>query len=260
MGFEDRRRQILNQLSHQPLLFFQDLEQLLDVSPTTIRRDLTVLEKQGDIIRFHGGIKKNKGVAEISMAKKQTLNTEAKKQIARYAASLIKPNSLIFIASGSTTYPMIDYLEDTSVTVVTNGIPHAEALNKKHIRAFLLCGYIKERTRSTAGDQTVKMISSFTFDQSFVGANGIGANLDLLSADEYEHNIKTAAIQSSNRTYIMADHSKFCANAMYRISSAEHPEVYIITDQYSGEPAGQLIDVVTSDSQASSLFSEKGLV
>lgn len=241
MGFEERRQMILNQLNQQPLLFFPDLEQLLDVSPTTIRRDLTVLEAQGDVIRFHGGVKKNKGVAEIPMAKKQAMNPEAKKQIARYAASLIQPNSLIFIASGSTTYAMTEFIEDTTITVVTNGIPHAETLNKKHIRAFLLCGYIKERTRSTAGDQTVKMITSYTFDQSFVGANGIGSNLDLLSADEYEHNIKHGAITSSNHTYIMADHSKFCANAMYRISLEGHPNVSIITDRYEGDVPSNLI-------------------
>lgn len=241
MGLDKRKKIILAQLEQQPVLFFSDLEQLLDVSPTTIRRDLTLLEKEGSVVRFHGGIKKDKGVAEMSMNKKQTIHTEEKKIIAETAAEKIRSNSLIFIGSGSTTFAMLNYINDTSVTVITNGIPHAEMLNKKNIRTFLLCGFIKERTRSTCGEQTVKMISSYTFDSAFLGANGIGNQLDLLSADEYEHNIKATAIQASNTSYILADSSKFQATAMYSIPLQSTPNTFIITEEYNGEPSQNLI-------------------
>lgn len=241
MGFDKRKNIILAQLEQQPFLFFSDLEHLLDVSPTTIRRDLTALEKEGSIIRFHGGIKKDKGVAEMSMNKKQTIHADRKKLIAKTAAEKIKPNSLIFIGSGSTTFAMLNYIHDTSITVITNGIPHAELLNKKNIRTFLLCGFIKERTRSTAGEQTVKMIHSYVFDSAFLGANGVGSQLELLSADEYEHNIKNAAIQASNYSYILADSSKFQATAMFNIPLQERPNIFIITEDYGGSCSQNII-------------------
>lgn len=50
----------------------------LDVSPTIIRRDLTA-EKEGILSRFRG-IKKNNGIIEQSMSKKN-LNIRAKRKL-----------------------------------------------------------------------------------------------------------------------------------------------------------------------------------
>lgn len=236
MKFNERKDLILNTLKKQPILSFPELEQLLGVSPTTIRRDLTLLEKEGLLSRFHGGIKKDNGIVEQSMSKKQSINIEAKKKIGKIAASLIHPNELIFIGSGSTTYYMIDYIKDTSITVITNGIPHAEALNAKNIRTFLLCGFLKERTRSLVGNETYKLIESYHFDQVFSSANGINANFDILSTDEYEHNIKKSAMSRGRVSYIMVDSSKFNKTAMYVLPKTEN--TYLITETLTEELKG----------------------
>ena len=62
MRFNERKALIISTLKKQPILSFPELELLLGVSPTTIRRDLTTLEKEGILSRFHGGIKKNNGI------------------------------------------------------------------------------------------------------------------------------------------------------------------------------------------------------
>ncbi|MDU1910087.1 DeoR/GlpR family DNA-binding transcription regulator [Fusobacterium sp.] len=233
MRFNERKALIINTLKKQQILSFPELELLLSVSPTTIRRDLTALEKEGILSRFHGGIKKNNGIIEQSMSKKQSLNIEAKKKIGKIAASLIHPNELIFIGSGSTTYYMINYIKDTSITVITNGIPHAEALNAKNIRAFLLCGFLKDKTRSVVGKETNKLIESYHFDQVFSSANGMNADFDILSTDEYEHNIKKSAVSRGKVSYIMIDSSKFNKTAMYTLP--RNKDTYIITESLTEE-------------------------
>lgn len=235
MNFEERKDLIIRELKKKGKLSFQEIEAIVDVAPTTIRRDLTALEQSGDLIRFHGGIKLDKGVTESSMRKKSSLHIKEKKLIGAYAAQMIQPNELIFVASGSSTYAMIEYISETSISVITNGIPHAEAFNKKNIRTFLLCGFLKEHTRSVAGSETVNMIKSFQFDRVFVGANGIGSNLDLLSADTFEHEIKKTAIQNCKHAYIMVDFSKFDTTAMYSIHLKDYPNAMIITERYAQE-------------------------
>lgn len=232
MNFEDRKELILETLSKKGKLAFLEIEALVDVAPTTIRRDLTTLEQEGLLIRFHGGVKLDKGITESSMYKKSSMHIDEKKIIGKACAKLIQPNEFIFIASGSSTFQMIEHINDTSISVITNGIPHAEALHKKNIRTFLLCGFLKEHTRSVAGSETIKLINTYHFDSVFVGANGIGSNLDLLSADNFEHDIKMAAIQHCKHAYIMVDSSKFDTTAMYSIPLRDYPNASIVTERF----------------------------
>lgn len=236
MGYRERKSCILNALELQPVLSFPELCKILDVSPTTIRRDISSMEKEGALLRFHGGVRKIGDIStqEASMRKKESTHVEAKKRIGQKAASLIHSNELIFIASGSTTYYMIDYMKDTSITVITNGIPHAEALNAKHIRTFLLCGFIKEKTRSVAGEETVRLLNSYQFDQVFIGANGISSSWDYLSADKMEYDIKKASMMVGHNAYVLVDSSKFNKTAMYHLSFRDYPNSYLITEAYDG--------------------------
>lgn len=229
MKLAERKSIIINALKKQNTLSFAELEQLLDVSTTTIRRDLLLLEKEGFIVRFHGGIKSKESLIDHAMSKKRRINIDEKKRIGRLARSLIKPDSLIFIGSGSSTYYMINYIKDTSITVITNGIPHAEALNTKNIRTFLLCGFIKGETRSVAGDETTEMIGSYQFDQAFLGSNGVSSDLELLSADKFEHDIKEASIKHSREAYFLTDSSKFNKTAMYALP-LKQDNMFILTE------------------------------
>lgn len=229
MKFQERKKLILDILKKQQVLSFSELETLLLASPTTIRRDLSLLEKEGLISRFHGGIKSISTIIEQSMNKKQNTNIEAKKKIGKIAAELIQPNSLIFIGSGSTTYYMLKYIKDTSITVVTNGIPHAEILNAKNIKTFLLCGFLKDKTRALVGEETNNLINKYSFDQVFTSANGLSENLDILSTDEFEHMIKKTAISRSKITYALIDSSKFNKNAMYKIK--KNNKIFIISEE-----------------------------
>ena len=157
--------------------------------------------------------------------------SEEKRIIGEIAAGFVGPNELIYIGSGTTTLAMIPYIPVTTITVITNGIPQLEALKRKNIQAFLLCGFLKEHSRAVVGRQTVEMLSTYRFDKAFFGANGFDANLSLLSADEYEHDIKKIGISNSAESYVLVDHSKFDCYAMYRTPIQELGRISIITDR-----------------------------
>ena len=61
MHAEERERRIAEALSATGFVSYRELEQLLDASPATIRRDLTRLEESGRIVRVHGGAKLPQG-------------------------------------------------------------------------------------------------------------------------------------------------------------------------------------------------------
>ena len=77
--------------------------QFPDVSDMTLRRDLLELEKENKVIRVRGGamsvleVQKRSGEA---YAQKSTINTDAKKVIAKKAVSLIDEGASLFLDGG----------------------------------------------------------------------------------------------------------------------------------------------------------------
>ena len=238
MSYEQHKTAIMNELNMCGKLSFAEIEKVIDASPTTIRRDLTRMAEEGLIKRFHGGIKLENGVSEFSMSQKMGMHADDKKRIAHVAASFLKPNELIFIGGGTSTYSMIDFITETSVSAITNSTPHAEALHRRGIRTFLLCGFLRERTRSLGGNETVELMKRYRYDRCFVSANGISTSLDLLSADHNEFDIKETAIAHSERSYVLADASKFGPTAMYATRIDAYPNITLITNnaEYRTDP------------------------
>ena len=62
---------------------------------------------------------------EPTVAQKSELNIEEKKKIAAYAASLIQPEDFVYLDAGTTTGYMLEHLNGSRATFVTNGVSHA---------------------------------------------------------------------------------------------------------------------------------------
>lgn len=226
-----RRAKIMEYLDLNESVTYKELSDYLQVSEATIRRDLTAMEQQDEIIRFWGGAKRNPARSGQQEKVVRNMFSDEKRIIGEIAASFVGSNELIFIGSGTTTLAMIPYIQVTTITVITNGIPQLEELKRKNIQAFLLCGFLKEHSRAVVGRQTVDMLSGYRFDKAFFGAHGFDSNLSLLSADDYEHEIKKIGIQNSTESYVLIDHSKFDCYAMYRTPMQELGRISIITDR-----------------------------
>ena len=243
MSYEERKQVILNELAFCSHLSFHEIEKIVDVAPTTIRRDLARMAQEGVVERYHGGVRIGSEVSEYSMNKKLSMHSDEKRLLGKAAAELLAPNELVFIGGGSTTYCMIEFIEETSISVITNSLPHAEALHRRGIRTFLLCGFLRTRTRCLGGSETVALMRQYQFDRAFMGAGGIGRDLAVLSADQNEFDIKQTALENSGRSYILADASKFGLTAMYRSDFLGHPGATLITNNTDYEGHDRVIVV-----------------
>lgn len=83
-----QRRQVLyDYLARRGGGSIKELSDQLGVSEMTIRRDLELLEQQGDVVRSHGGaIIVDKPVSEPALRDKQARNADVKEKLAAYAA------------------------------------------------------------------------------------------------------------------------------------------------------------------------------
>ena len=120
-----RHQIILNELDKKGNVTVASLVELTGASESSIRRDLVELDHQGFLKRVHGGatlIPKVTQTIEDPLGKRQLLNADEKKKIAKYAASLIKENDVVYLDAGSSTLELIEYLDQKEAHYITNGL------------------------------------------------------------------------------------------------------------------------------------------
>ena len=106
--------------SKQRELVMQTVQQLceaLHTSESTIRRDLTELDRQGRLTKVHGGatLPDSRFLAdEPTMEAKETLAVAEKRSIAAAAAALITAEDFVFIDAGTTTLELVRALTGPS--------------------------------------------------------------------------------------------------------------------------------------------------
>ena len=133
---EERFAMILDLLAQKRSATVLELCDALDASESTIRRDLTQLDRQGLLKKVHGGatlVGRTVLADEPPMAAREEQSVEEKRLIARAAAAMITEKDFVFLDAGSTTLALAAALEGPALQAayVTNGIAHARMLVQK---------------------------------------------------------------------------------------------------------------------------------
>lgn len=206
---EERHSLILSYVKSNGTAKIQELVDLTGSSESTIRRDLTELERKKQIKRLHGGASALTGkLQELSVPEKTGRRTAEKERIGHFAASLIEDGDCIFLDAGTTTQKMIAALPDREVVIVTNGLMHLEALQERGLTTYLLGGLIKPKTNAVIGRGALEAMRNYRFDKAFLGANGVHPEFGYTTPDPEEAQVKELAIALARESFVLADDSK----------------------------------------------------
>ena len=115
---QDRHSTILNLLKKQSSVTLAELTTLLNTSESTIRRDLTALDKAGKLRKVYGGATSLDFYTstEKDIQTKHDLQITEKNLIAKKAASLIEEHDLVYLDAGTTTELIVNYLTQYNAT------------------------------------------------------------------------------------------------------------------------------------------------
>ena len=209
---EQRFEVILAELSGSRAASVTRLCQLTGASEATIRRDLTVLSRQGRLNKVHGGAVLAGGTfqgEEPDVTIKTLLRREEKDRIARYAAGLISNDDVVYLDAGTTTVRMVEHLKGSGATFVTNGIACAQRLMELGLRGYVLGGFLKPGTWAVVGTGALEELGGYNFTKAFLGINGITVRQGFTTPDPEEAAIKRRAAEQAYLTFVLADSSKF---------------------------------------------------
>ena len=209
---------------------------------------MIALDKAGLLKKVHGGATALKDISintlDDIVENRKSLNMEEKFKIAKYAASLIKDNDLVYLDAGTTTELMINFINNTKAIFVTNGIVHARNLIKKNCTTYILGGELKLSTEAIVGAETVKSLRKYNFTKGFFGANGVDLERGFSTPDIKEAMVKEEALIRSKKRYVLCDKSKF--DEISSITFADIQDAEIITtklDNYKYRNKAEILEV-----------------
>ena len=228
---EQRQDIILKLLKEKGSITVSELKDILKSSEATIRRDLNYLDEEKKLVKVFGGAVSNSftfSSAEPSVSQKQSINTEQKKKIAEYAATLIEPDDFVYIDAGTTTEYMLAYIKERRATYVTNAVSHAKRLASDGFRVELIGGELKGITEAIVGARAVLTISKMNFNKGFFGANGVSDQQGFTTPDVNEASVKEVAFRHCLNRYVLADSNKI--GNVSSVKFAELSDAYVITE------------------------------
>ncbi len=236
MLFENRAELILDLLAKEHTVSIQRFIDELGVSDSTIRRDLISLENAGRLRRIHGGATTIHELrSEQEMSQKESLNLEAKKQVAEYAATLVKPGSQIYVDAGTATLELVRALPNKqNIQLVTNGVDQALLAVQRGIAVELLGGAVKPTTHAIAGVAAYQQLERMNFSYAFMGMNGIHEEKGLTTTNMDEALLKELAMQQSQNIRILMDDSKMNEIYAYKVHSPSQA-IVLLNDKAAGE-------------------------
>jgi DeoR/GlpR family transcriptional regulator of sugar metabolism len=208
---EQRREQIMAQLSRRGRLAVGEISRACGVSEVTVRKDLGALEAQGLLIRVHGGaVLTGRGQIEQSFATREHEQLEAKRRIARAAAALIRSRQRIFLDASTTAFQIARLIKDhQELTVVTNGLYAAlELAACPGITVIVVGGVVRRRSSSLIGGLGADMLRRLRVDIGFFGARGVTAADGLSETDIGEAQLKQQMVRAAQVVVGVVDSSK----------------------------------------------------
>lgn len=219
MNAQQRRQNILTQLHEQGDIEIEVLAKELNVSNMTIRRDLTLLEHQNQVIRtFGGAIPVGKIVNDASFSTKENKFINEKKAIAKKALENIKDHSTILLDSGTTTLEIAKLLDKKEqLTVITNDIKIATVLMDTSVQVIIVGGVLQNSTGTILGALTEQQLKQFHVDIAFLGAHAIDIKAGITVPSLEKAVLKRLMIQATEKTIVVLDSSKFNTKSLMEV-------------------------------------------
>jgi len=241
---EERRLRIAEMLSVQRTVTAASLMESLDVTAATIRRDLAALEREGVLVRSHGGAVSRTLSTNFQLSYEALLRRkrEEKEAIAREAERLILDGDTIFLEGSSTVYLVVQHLlRRNRLTVVTNSPPIlAQLQHSPGISVMCTGGDLEKDTFYLSGTWTQRALSEIRVDKAILGVSALDTEYGISTSRQAEAEVKRLVGKAAKVRIALADHSKFGKQNFAHVGPVTDVDV-LITD--SGSDAVVLSDI-----------------
>lgn len=210
----ERFEKIVEIVNQKGFISTKELSVAMKVTETTIRRDCEELEKQGLLLRVHGGAKSVRPKVILSTKDEKTMKERKeffyeKDRVCKKAATLIKDGDCIFLDGGTSIVPILPYIKDKKIKIVTHSHLIVDAFSSTESELFVIGGRYIPEYAMTVGPITISELDRFNFDLAFLSCAGIDLDRKLVYTAEMDTMaVKQKAMSLSTQKYLLIDSSK----------------------------------------------------
>ncbi|MBQ8439510.1 MAG: DeoR/GlpR transcriptional regulator [Clostridia bacterium] len=229
----EREDEIMDLLTENEYATVEFLAKKMNISPSSIRRDLKNLEERGLVNRSYGGVKlANATGKRIPFSLRSQENSHLKKQIAKAALSLINEGDVVFLDGSSTVLFLADLLASVNgITVITNGIDVMSCLSNYDVRAYCTGGAkSKDNEAVLVGDYTQRFLRDIRADVAIFSVQSMNDAGDCFDCYAEEVAVRKVMLQNARKKILLCDSSKWNRpSTFYQCSTADVD--YIVCDK-----------------------------
>ncbi len=217
-----RREELLELVRRNGFAALNELATKMDVSESTVRRDLALLEQEGTVRRTHGGAFYTGPMpAIVDFENRQVGDWDKKQAIARAAAEFIEDGDTLLLDGGSTTYEFARMLLGRPLQVVTNSLPVASLfMAEPTIDVIVIGGYVHQRTGAIHGSYANEMLSTLDVRRAVLSAAGVNRR-GLFNSNLHLVETERAMMQAADEVILIADSTKFGHRSLAHVCPLE---------------------------------------
>lgn len=238
MNNSERQRQIERLLSTHGEVSVDQLADWLDVTASTIRRDLARLTSAGVITRTYGGAALvSAHHAEPSLRQRASVFRAEKDAIGLWAAGQIQDDETVMLDAGTTAGHVAHHLRRRDgVRVITNGLTSLlELAAADSVEVLVLGGSLRHISQGLVGPLAELTLSRLTADRVFLGADGIVADRGICEASIVQTRTKEQMAARGRHVYVLADSSKIGRAPFDAWAPLECPYTLVTDDGVSAD-------------------------
>jgi len=236
MNEVQRHETLLDYLNNHQYISTNEYVEMLDISLSTARRDITKLAKEGRLTKLRNGARASDGrsVSEPHMPTSfiplvtDIENYQVKKKIAQAAAELCEEQDSVVISGSNTTFLMSDFLANRDIQVITNFMPLAyQLISSGHQNIIILGGqYLGERQITISPDKE----AADDLKSRFVFFTGTGiSNAGVHTSDLLVYMAERKLLQYGDRLVAVAEGVKVGKHGGKLLATASQLDT-LITD------------------------------
>lgn len=228
----ERKQQIKEIVIAKKSASVSALAKQFGVTGETIRRDLKALEKEGVLMRTHGGAFIQSGVENlIDVDLRKTVYIGEKELIARRCRGLVNNGDAIFLDNSTTCYHIAKALADLDITVVTNSLMIMDLFSQSdNIRLVSVGGEFSISEQAFFGTIAHKALHEYYVDKAFISCRTVSMENGITESTDQWASIRRLMIERSNKQYLVVDHTKFDQTSFVRICDFNDITL-VVTDQ-----------------------------
>ena len=234
MVVQQRRSRLLEVIRRQGFVSLPDLAETMEVSESTIRRDLDHLEEMGSAKRTHGGVFYTGPSPKLPhFDERQSAQWDKKRTIAAQANELIEDGDTVLLDGGSTTYELAQLLVGRPLQIVTNSLPVANLfMASSNSDLVMIGGYVHTRTGVSLGPYANEMIGRLTVRRAVLSVAGVNEkgyyNSNLLLVET-----ERVMMSAADEVVILADSTKFGHQSLAHLCGLNEIDTLIVDDGIS---------------------------